>query len=463
MVSISFVYFFLPVFMGIYALIKPKYRSKAAVAASVLFVAICDVKGLIPMAVSVLNGYFGGKMIDKYRDKKGIKRLILITSLVLNSASFFIFAYSNYAPENIVGGYLLNGQKYRPFTAFGVSVYVLHSISYCIDIYKEKYPCERSFMLTAQYITFFPSLTAGPLLRFGRISDTLKNPVITGEKVADGIKFFLMGLAQKLILANTSYEIWNRVRELRTSQISAVTAWIGMIAFAFSFYYEFSGYSLMARGISLMTGFDIPKNMDKPFTSSGFYDFVKRFNITVFQWFYDYIYAPVCEKSESRVRRYSAAFLMTILMSFWYGFGLRTLFFGMFLLLMIFLEYIFSNPLSLIPKPVRNILFNILFLVGLPFLAMVNPADGAVYFLAMFGFNNVNVDMMEGYLLKSSVLNLLLCWLFASGLSGFTAKRVKNINENVLSIAAPVFEIVLLLISTAFLFGEKTELLRFLY
>lgn len=463
MVSIGFIYFFLPVFMAVYALLKPEHRWFPAVCAGALFVAWVDIRGLIPMAISVFSGYFGGLLIDKFRKSKRKKRLILIFSVLLNIAAFLMFAYSNYDLADFVSGYALTASKLRLFTAFGVSVYPLHSISYCADIYMEKYSCQRSLPLVAQYITFFPCLTAGPLVRYSDIEETLKNPMISSEKISGGIELFLMGLAKKLILGNVAYGIWCSVRELNVSGISAVTAWVGIICFSFSFYYEFSGFSSMARGVSLMMGFELPENMKKPFASASFYDFINNFNCSVYSWFYTYVKLPLSKETDSKSRNFIAMLVMTVLMSMWYGFGLRTLTFGLFILLMVCLEKLLKKPLSALPLSLRCVLLNFTYLIGIPLLAMKNPAEGISYILAMFGFNKISGDMQAIYLLKTSFITILLCTLFSSNAAKFFSKKIKNVNQSVLSIASPVYTILLLLLSTAFISAGKAELLGFLF
>lgn len=452
MISIEFLYFFVPVFMAMYAILPLKIRGKLIALASAAIVCWVHPAGIIPLSVSVLGGYIFGIFIYNFRDKKKKQRAFLIASVVLNAAAFLLFARLS-SGSGLLG--LITGSGFiKEATAFGVTVYTLHSISYCVDIYRGKYVCQHSFALTAEYIAFFPVLCAGPILRFDDMSETLKNPVLSVEKISKGIRLLLVGYAKKLILADAMFELWCDVKAIDLNILPALTAWIGVAAYGFALYFSLWAYSDIGRGMGLMLGFEMEYNFKTPLKAVGFSDFVKRFNASLFNWGSDYVYSAFDAPKKSL--RFSGIFIVSVLGMMWYSVGINTLLFGVFLGVFIIIEMLMSERLEKINPIIRRILMLFLLSVIIPVLARENQSDAFAYCASMFGANNVTVDVMSVNLLKIYLPLLLICIVISTGAVEFFIGKVENISEYIMTIIRPVWVIALLLLCTSYLISADS-------
>ena len=463
MISIEFLYFFLPIFMGLYVAVSPKQRAKIVMLGTVILVGWANVWGLIPLVVSVFTSYLGGIAIDNNRDRIIKKRVYLIITLVINIGIFLAFAYSAYDKTNFLGGFTYKKLSLDLFYAFGVTSYVMHSVAYCVDIYKGKYRCEHSFSLVAEYIGFFPVMAAGPFLHFDKITDTLHNPVVSSEQMAEGIKLMLIGMFEKLLLSNTMYEVWNNVKSIDTMNLSVATAWVGVLAFSFSFYFELSAFSHFGRGLASMLGFEIEKNFNSPFMANGFSDFINRFNISLTSFAREYIYNNIFTKSKDKGFALIPALICGIICSLWYGFGFRTILWTVIIILLIKVEHLLQKPLSVVPYVFRCIGFNLLYMISIPVFALSTPSKAFEYILAMFGANIGTGDVLSVYLIRTSLLIFVLCIIFSTNVMSFFKKKINSLNDNVLIVIQPVYCIALLLLVTAFLISGNSQLFGLLF
>lgn len=459
MISIEFLYFFVPVFMALYAVLSPKIRGKLASLASAAVVCWVHPVGIIPMAVSVLGGYIFGILIYNFRGKRHKQTVFLICSLILNIGAFALFVPLNSGSSLI--GTITDSGFMKGAAAFGLSVYTLHSFSYCADIYRGRYGCRHSFAQIAEYILFFPVMCAGPVLRFDDMSETLKTPVISFAKISDGIKLLLVGYAKKLILADAMFELWCDVKAIDLDSLPALTAWIGAAAYGFALYFSLWAFSDIGRGLGLMLGFDIGKNFDVPFAASGISDFVKRFNISLFKWINDYVFFAF--DSRKKILRFAGIFIVSALGMLWYGVGLNTLLFGIFIGIFIIIETLIGERLQKVNAHIRRIAVLFLLLVTVPVLASENQSDAFAYCAAMFGANNVTIDIMSVHLLRIYLPLLAVCVILSSGLTEFIKAKIENMSEYILTIIQPVCVIALLIMCTSYLISADSIPLSLLF
>ena len=232
--------------MGVYALSGVRFRKAVFLLGTVVLCLWVSTWGIIPMAVCAVVSYFCGRLIHRFADKKGLKRLWLILSVVANMAVLLLFIRSGHSSYDVTSIFTGKGAMLKLFPVWGAGVFTLHGISYCMDIYREEIEPEKNFLLVSQYICFFPCFYCGPILRFSDISEQLRKPVITSGKLAEGIKLMLIGFAEKLFLSDPMYEMWQHIRGVSADSLSAACAWLGIIAFSFAFYYELKAYSHIA-------------------------------------------------------------------------------------------------------------------------------------------------------------------------------------------------------------------------
>lgn len=453
MLSIEFVFFFFPLFMGIYALSPPTQRSKLLLIASLGITAWIAPKGLIPLTISVLSGYLGGIVIYNFRHNKKKQFCFFITTICINVALLAIFFTSNYLNLQNFNGtdtnyYLSNG------ILFGIISYSFHSISYCTDIYKGKYRCENSFFPLAAYIAYFPVMTAGPLLKYDNLEENIKQPKLSSEKISSGIWLFLVGLSKKLILSNGLFQLWQNISSMSNQELSPISAWIGILIYFLGIYLELLAYSEIARGISLILGIDIPENFNFPFTSHSFTDFAGKFNCTLNIWCQDYIYNPL----NGRKPIHFLGGLFTIFVySTWFGLSSNKIIFFFLYAILLALEMFLYHFLSHIPNIIRCLITNILLLSFLPIFAFDKLGDSLQYISAMLGINKSVTDTIFVYLIKNSLFLLIISLLVASGLLKYLANKLYNANEFVANTIKLVILIFLLAINTAYIISENSQ------
>ena len=461
MIGLSFLYFFLPLFTALYCLLPKPLKSRLSVIAAAGLICWVDPIGMIPMAVSVLSGYLFGIFIFNFREKP-VSKLLLGVEVALNVAVFLLFHKTAYDGAELL---TLLGQSsiIRNVISVGTAIMPMHSIAYCVDIYRKKYRCEHRFIKVAQYIAFFPVFIAGPVLRFDKLSPQLDDPKVSVEKCASGIRLIMLGLFMKLFISNTMLDLWNDVRDIPIVTMPALSAWIGMLAFAFFVYFEVNAFSNIAAGLSSLLGFDTPRNFREPYKSHSFMDFCRKFNCTLYQWCMDYVYRSIRKKGGREIFEFLAIILTVMAGCIWYGSALRSVIFGAALIVMLCLEKLFEKPLKKLPKLLRTLLFVGILLVIMPFMAFSAPMEAVKYIGAMFGMGHAAVDTTSEYLIGTYLLLVVLCVLISSGVFGYFFKRKMFNNEYLQTIIQPVWVIALLIFCTAFLISGNDSLYTFMF
>ncbi len=442
--------------MCIYAITKAKHRSKILILGSAYFIWTFSPFGLINVAVSALTAYMGGILIYNYREVKKVKKGILIGCVVLNVIMFLGFAYSNYNPLDVFSGLTCGTTQYRLYTSFGVCVYTLHSISYCVDIYRAEYKPETKFSVVCAYVGFMPSLTRGPILNFGDIKDTLVEPAIKSEMLSDGIVMFLWGLAEKVILANQLSVFWHELTAVGIKNMSIILVWIAMFVFAFWFYYEFQSFSHMARGFSLMLGFEIQKDFEFPFAKKSVREVVKSLNISVYKWVDRYVYRSLGGGERKNIVTFRNVFVCALIMSAWYGFGLNFMLYGAFLAVIICIEMLLEKWIDRAIKPIRILFTNLVMLIAMALFAGKDFGQGFLFVRRMFSSGTGVGVGLSGYFIKSTAFLIIVCIILATPLVEYLRKKFDNTKMGMYTVLKPVIILALLIFCTAYMSAETT-------
>ncbi len=455
LVSIGFLYFFLPVFIAVYALAGQKYRPVVFLTAGVLVACWNSLWGLLPIAVSVITGWTSALVSDKC-SKKAAAVMLGITA-ALNAASVVVFAYSRFYGADLFG--ILSGHS-LPFAGIvtaGSGICALHSISYSADIFCAKYEREPSFIKTACYIAFFPSFICGPVIRYDRIREELSHPVIAYDKLAEGIRTLVYGFAEKLVVAAALLDLWQRISGEKTENLSFASCWIGAAAFAGSLYFDLKAYCDIAKGLGLMAGFSMPDNFNAPFACGGFNELIRRYCITLFEWCRDYIYRPLCPKKNDDSICLPAMLAAITAGLLWLGLCGRYFMWGLFFLLVITLEFITRKLLAKINHVVRAIFMNMIFLGSVPLLIFSSPGDALGFISRMFSFSGLPGDVYIVYVVKNYFILFIILVIFGFGLARFVKTALNQLNPNIVRIVQPICQTVLLLVATAFLAVSPTQ------
>lgn len=335
--SVEFLFRFLPVFMLLYLFIPEKYRNIVLLSGSLLFYAAGEPYYVLLLILSILINYGAGKLIlDK--EKKTAKN-VLILSLIYNFGMLFIFKYWDFA-----AGILnrLSAGETIPVLSLslplGISFYTFQIVSYLFDCYRGKWKEKTDFVSFAAYVTMFPQLVAGPIVKYEEVAERMKERKIRAKSVESGLKLFSIGLGLKVLLANQIGTLWNTLMSAGPGNLSAAAAWMGAFAYSFQIYFDFWGYSLMAKGLGKMLGFRIPRNFNDPYTSRSVSEFWRRWHITLGRWFREYLYIPLGGNRKGFFRTVFNLFVVWSLTGLWHGASFNFVLWGLIFFGLIALE-----------------------------------------------------------------------------------------------------------------------------
>ncbi|MCI9374326.1 MAG: MBOAT family protein [Lachnospiraceae bacterium] len=335
--SVEFLFRFLPVFMLLYLFIPEKYRNIVLLSGSLLFYAAGEPYYVLLLILSILINYGAGKLIlDK--EKKTAKN-VLILSLIYNFGMLFIFKYWDFA-----AGILnrLSAGETIPVLSLslplGISFYTFQIVSYLFDCYRGKWKEKTDFVSFAAYVTMFPQLVAGPIVKYEEVAERMKARKIRAKSVESGLKLFSIGLGLKVLLANQIGTLWNTLMSAGPGNLSAAAAWMGAFAYSFQIYFDFWGYSLMAKGLGKMLGFRIPRNFNDPYTSRSVSEFWRRWHITLGRWFREYLYIPLGGNRKGFFRTVFNLFVVWSLTGLWHGASFNFVLWGLLFFGLIALE-----------------------------------------------------------------------------------------------------------------------------
>lgn len=328
--SIVFLGFFLPVVLIVYYVIPSiKYRNCVLLVSSLLFYAWGEPKFVLLMIISILFNFSMGIFISERKSRKKI----LIFSIIVNLIVLFIFKYLGFTCEII--NVFINSLHLRPLTVLnlilpiGISFYTFQEISYLVDVYRNPDLVQKNVLNLGLYITFFPQLIAGPIVRYHDINYQIEN---RKENIADfskGLERFIVGLSKKVILANNFALVCDAIYDSSFTSYGTLAAWIAAISYALQIYYDFSGYSDMAIGIAKLFGFDLLENFDYPYSASSITDFWKRWHISLTNFFRDYVYIPLGGNRKGKARTVLNRFFVFLLTGLWHGASFNFIFWGL--------------------------------------------------------------------------------------------------------------------------------------
>ena len=314
--SMTFIGLFLPIVCGLYWLTRHEYRNYVLLAASILFYAWGEPKYLAIMLTTIVVNYFGALLIDKYKQHK---KWILIGTIVSDLGFLFYFKYFNFVMTNINTAFGADIPFLDVIMPIGISFYTFQALSYVVDVYRGDVAVQKHIDKLALYICLFPQLIAGPIVKYHDVKDQIDKREETFDKVVYGIKRFIIGLAKKMLIANTMGAVADKIFALPVNEFSTLTAWIGALAYTFQIFYDFSGYSDMAIGLGSIFGFKFLENFNYPYISKSITEFWRRWHISLSTWFKEYLYIPLGGNRVAKSRMYLNFFLVFLATGIWHG------------------------------------------------------------------------------------------------------------------------------------------------
>lgn len=451
--SLFFIYAFLPVSLALFYITPKKKRKLTLLILSVIFCGLLGIYFLALMTIFTLLGYFIGFIIEKTRNIKPVSIAVFCIGII--SYLFLLFLFRKELFANIINISDLS----KLFIPVGISYTCLSGIGYLADVFGGKIRSERNFFNYSLYVCLFTKLPYGPIIDYQKFKENIQNNSYSIKKTGKGIEIFVIGLAKKVLLADNLYLLYSAVNETGVSKISALSAWLGIIAFSLSLYYALSGLSDMGTGLSYCFGFSMPYSFNYPFISAGINDFCHRWHIPVTSWFEKRINNPLALRMTSGYFK-SVVFVLTwCITGLWYELSINKLVFGLIIGISGAVEQIIAEKKTLKTTSVFYtffiILFSSIFFVGESLLYSLK------YFLAMVGGNNNIADTTSFYLFKSYIPILIIAFYFATNLLYKTVlSSRKKIVHNIIEFISPFITLILLVICTAIIsYAGKSEVI----
>ena len=379
--SFEFIFLFLPICLMIVFALPARAKNAFLLFAGLIFYAFGDARHLPLMLVVIAVNYLAGIIIFKVRDSHAKKRLFLVITIV---ADIGILAFYKYIPMIIP---LLPSEisVRAPSLPVGISFYIFQSLSYIADVYRGDCPPDRSPVNYAAYISLFPQLIAGPIVRYSDVTEELKKRATGFSGVRAGILRFCTGLGKKVLIANVAGEFFADVCALPDSSRCALLAWLGLISYMMQIYFDFSGYSDMAIGIGLMLGFHFPENFDYPYTATSVTDFWRRWHITLSSFFKSYVYIPLGGNRRGRARCILNLFIVWSLTGLWHGASLNFLLWGIYYFFFLTAEkFVFKGFIARLPIHFRRLTTLTIVYFGWLIFAFEYLSAGSGYLASMF-------------------------------------------------------------------------------
>lgn len=450
--SITFLYFFLPAVLIVYMISSKKLKNFILLVAGLLFYAWGEPKYIWIMIVSSFVDFFAGIYMSR-TDKKEKRRLALIISMVADLGFLFVFKYSGFVVRII--NTCFKTDIYEPDLPLpiGISFYTFQSMSYTIDVYLRKVKVQRNFINYLTYVSLFPQLVAGPIVRYDEVADEIENRTLNADNVGEGVGIFIKGLSKKVLIADNIGMLWTQIKAMDYSEISVLTAWLGILAFTFQIYFDFSGYSDMARGLGKIFGFNFPINFDHPYQSKSISEFWRRWHITLGGWFRTYLYIPLGGNRKGKLKTYRNLAIVWLLTGLWHGASINFIFWGAFYGILIIIERLgFGKVLEKLPSIVSTAYTFLMVVIGWVFFDVNTMPQALLYLKAMFA-GKALFDGFALYQLRSYIIIFVLC-IFAS--TDIWGKFINKISEKgIVSIlyyySVPVAQMFLMLLSTCYL------------
>ncbi|WP_294403144.1 MBOAT family protein [uncultured Clostridium sp.] len=453
--SLLFMYIFLPVVLGIYYFSPRKLRNFVLLAISLVFYGWGEPIYIFLMIISIIVGFTGARLIDKYRDNKDLSTCIFITVLVLNIGTLFFFKYYGFLIE-IINSVFNSSLRIRTLPLpLGISFYTFQIISYVVDVYKRDTAVQKNIISFGAYVSMFPQLVAGPIVQYTTIEKQLNSREENLNQFGEGVERFVLGLGKKVIIANNVGAVWNTVKPLVSSDISVLTSWIGIIAFTLQIYFDFSGYSDMAIGLGKMFGFDFMENFKYPYISKSVTEFWRRWHISLGAWFRDYIYIPLGGNRCSKIANIRNIFVVWFVTGLWHGASWNFIVWGLFFGFIIFIEKMgLLKVLDKLPSFLCNIYTMFFVVISWVFFDTDTLKDSMVYIGNMFGLNNnIAYDNMACYLLDTNKVFLIIAIVCSTPLIKHLIGHLKK--SLIGKIVLIVLYIGIIIVSTSLLVGES--------
>lgn len=458
--STLFLFLFLAITLMVYYAIPQKYimaKNVELLIASLIFYSWGEPRNVLLMLLSILANWIFGLLLE-WKESQTARKWIVAISVIFNLGLLFFFKYFGFFTGIFQSFGLFENS---PFTEIvlpiGISFFTFQIMSYTIDVYRREVPTQRNVLKLGLYISLFPQLIAGPIVRYIDVAEQINARSYDIDKVFKGATRFSVGLAKKVILSNAVAALADQIFEMDPTGISSATAWLGAIAYLLQIYFDFSGYSDMAIGMGHMLGFDFLENFNYPYIANTVQDFWRRWHISLSTWFKDYLYIPLGGNRKGKLRTYLNLLIVFACTGFWHGASFNFLLWGLYHGFFLVIERIgFKKVLAKIPKVFGHIYTLLVVLVGWVLFRADNLTLAWQYICSMFRFTNWGwtqaASQLDGYTLILMLVAIIACLPIIPTLRKIMSSKVGG--DEAVSVYGGVFAIGLLILSIFCLTGS---------
>lgn len=447
--SITFLYYFFPAVLILYFAVPKMLKNTVLLLTSLVFYAWGEPKYVFLMIISIICGYVCGLLIEKYKGKTQSK-IALIASCLISLGMLGYFKYADFFISNFNAATGLSLPLLKLALPIGISFYTFQILSYTVDVYRGDVPAQRNPIDLAAYVTMFPQLIAGPIVRYSDVAKQLDERTHSVDKSAEGIRRFICGLSKKIFIANVLGELAGFF--LATKQQSVLFCWMYAAAYSLQIYFDFSGYSDMAVGLGKILGFDFMENFNYPYISSSITEFWRRWHISLGSWFRDYVYIPLGGNRVSKLKWFRNIFVVWMLTGFWHGAAWNFIVWGLYFALFLILEKLYLGKFLSKCKAVGHCYVLIVVLISFVIFGAPNFGLAFDYIKGMFGMAGLPLATAETlHYLRSYAVIIALAIIGATPLPKKLYAMAERKFGTVTAIAEPAAIIVLLLLATAYL------------
>lgn len=417
---------YLPITLLAYYLVPRQGRNIFLFIVNLIFYGWGEPRLVLLMVFNIFFNYIGGWLVDKYRADAKKKKLFLILTCVLDIGILAVFKYTGMITETLNMLPFLNIPELQISLPIGISFYTFQTMSYVIDVYRDDAPVSKNFINFGTYVALFPQLIAGPIVRYRDVAEQLVNRRETLEMFTRGVKLFMVGLAKKVIIANTMGTLTTNIFAT-TDENGVVGTWVGMIAYTFQIYFDFSGYSDMACGLGNMLGFEFLKNFNYPYIAKSITDFWRRWHISLSTWFKEYVYIPLGGNRKGVKRQILNLLIVWGLTGLWHGAAYNFVLWGLYYGLLLILEkFVLKKFLDRLPSFVQHIYTLFIVIIGWGLFYFTDVGQLGEFMVDLFNFGNGICGNQAFNLIMSNLPMLIIAAVASTPLAAMLYNRFEH-------------------------------------
>lgn len=444
---------YLPLTLLIYYIVPRKGRNIFLFFINLLFYGWGEPKLIVLMLINIAVNYIGGYFVDKFKSDEKKRKLVLIITCVIDIGTLAVFKYTGMIVETVNMLPFLNLPTPQISLPIGISFYTFQTMSYVIDVYRGDAPVSKNPINFGTYVALFPQLIAGPIVRYRDVAEQLTNRRETLDEFTKGVNLFIIGLGKKVLIANQMGNL-STAMFATTDENGVVGTWVGIIAYSFQLYFDFSGYSDMACGLGNMLGFEFLKNFNYPYISKSVTEFWRRWHISLSTWFKEYVYIPLGGNRKGVKRQIINLLIVWGLTGIWHGASWNFVLWGLYYgVLLIFEKFVFKKVLDKLPSAVQHIYTMFIVFVGWGLFYFTDLGELGTFLVDLFNFGN-GICGEQALNLILSYLPLIIAAAIAS--TPVAAKLYTKVqNTRYIGFAQTAFVAVVLVLCTASLVNQS--------